>query len=395
MGRQGPKLYGDTPVLDSSLLDWLEASGGAVLLWRSACLRGCEIPTAELLASPGPREWLPRLNLDGFSTPLDRLDPAALGQLGGRVHGSKAECLENVFGKLAEFGLRAGLPALDERALPLMAIFCWQPDWDTTAVYQHAWENLTKTVFAWGLLRLGYSPDPAMKAAIRSHLRDCWKIARDQVFDIYASPAELAGLPKAWLGKPILRQEVMRSYWLPTIQDVFLFANLPPGLLDAAEEQMLAEWVRYLADPRFQALREGYGYAWIPERRTCYSWGWSPHLPGNNGFGDLAGGPVTPLLSRLELLARLPAGRSSAWLGAAMGHLETFRLSSGHFRFPSNYLHEGPGYYVCGYGMGLGENRRNPAWAELESTLRMLHLQALLSQSGDGGSSGFGVEEVI
>ena len=28
------------------------------------------------------------------------------------------------------------------------------------------------------------------------------KIARDQVFDLYATPAELVGLPKAWRGKP-------------------------------------------------------------------------------------------------------------------------------------------------------------------------------------------------
>lgn len=374
---------------DAQLIEWLMRNGGPIVRWRTATELQVGTPpselnalTRELLTVPLVPEALSRLTVGDLAARLDDLDASALGRLGSRVHGSKAACLENVFGKLAEYGLRAGMPALDERALPLMRLFRWRSERADDVVYGNAWETMVKSVFAWGLLRLGYTPDRPMAAFLHDHLGMCYRIARDRVYDIYAAPEELVGLPQAWAGKPILKQEVMRRYWLPYIHDLYVFAHWPPSLRNPAAAQMIDELLAYILDPRFQALREGYGYAWIKERRACYGWGWSPHLPGYGGFADLQKSAATPLLARVELLARLPRGRRSPWFESALDHLEKFRAPDGTYCFPGPYIREAEGYYVSGYGMGLGENRRKSLALEIESTFRMLLIRKI---GGAGG----------
>jgi hypothetical protein len=323
---------------------------------------------SSVIKEPLVQSWLNRLTLGDFPVVLDALNADTLGRLGEMVHGGKAECLENVLGKLAEFGLQAGMPGLDERVMPLMRIFRWTASWKTDATYQNAWETLVKSIFAWGLLRLGYAPDTAMRDFLINHLEICHKIARDRVFDIYAGEPDLVDLPKAWKGKPIIKQEVMANYWLPHIHDLYVFANYLANLLNETTSHLIDDIVGYILDSRFQAFHRGYGYAWIKERRTCYSWGWSPHLKDDNTF-----------VQRLELMARFPRGRNSSWLINAIQSLECFRTPDGRYRLPPKYLREAEGYYVSGCRMSLGENRRRPIGIEVESTFWMLKIHSLLN----------------
>ena len=57
------------------------------------------------------------------------------------------------------------------------------------------------------------------------------------------------------------------------IHDLYIFGNFPPNLLNENTSMMINKLVKYILNPNFQALRDGYGYAWIKERRTCYGWG--------------------------------------------------------------------------------------------------------------------------
>jgi len=350
---------------------WLMQNAGPVVRWRTAtelirdsCYR--KHLTEELISHPAVRKWLERLSLDGLPTPLDMLDAACLKKLGSMVHGGKATCLENVFGKLAEFGLRAGMPQLDQRPLPF-AIFHWEPDWKKDIFFQVTWERLMKSIFAWGLLRLGYPPDEPMQHFMLNHLDTCYKIARDKVYDIYADEDECAQLPKEWAEKPILKQEVMTNYWLPYIHDLYVFANFPDSMLNDITKCKINTILDYVLDPRFQNFRDGYGYAWIKERRFCYGWGWSPHFTKDPS-----------LLLRIELLAHFKHAQESALFKDLLAYLETFAHPEGRYLFPAEYLHESEGYYIGGYGMGLAENRRNPAWIEIESTFRILKIKSLL-----------------
>lgn len=372
------------------LIGWLIEAGGPVVRWRAAReLAGCsscfdqDRLAEDVLAVPVVQSWVERLSLRDLEGRLGNLDESLLNRLGGMVHGGPDRCLENVLGKLAEFGLRTGMPGdagrdLDMHVLALAPIFRWKSDWRRDLLFQNAWETLVKSVFAWGLLRLGQEPDVAMSDFLLGHLDNCHKIARDQVYDIYADETELTGLPKAWAGKPIMKQEVMHDYWLPYIHDLYIFAHLPSGFLHESGLHKLEELVGYILDPRFQALHEGYGYAWIKERRTCYGWGWSPHLPGYNGFEFNRPYHAGMLVQRLELMAHFPVARSSAWFRGCLEHLDEFRTLRETYLFPGNYLRESEGYYVSGYHMGLGESRRSKNGLEVESTFRMLKIRSLI-----------------
>lgn len=377
--------------LDSpSSVAWLLEHGGAVVRWRTMAEIAPETPAPELerlaaalLAHPPVQAWLARLNPGTFPAALDALSPATLRQFGNLVHSSQPEALENVLGKLAEYGLRQEMPGVEERLQPLLKIFHWKPAWRSDVVFQNVWETLVKSVCAWGLLRLGCTPDTSLSDFILEHLERCFWIARDQVYDLYASGNELDGLPKAWAGKPVMKQEVMAHYWLPYIHDLYLFAHLPPDFLDASGEQKLEALLAYILDPRFQALPNGYGYAWIKERRTCYGWGWSPHLPGFAGLDWEA--PETPatLVLRLELMAHFPAACRSAWFQSARQHLEQFRTPSGTLLFPANCLREkSSGYYVEGAFMGLEGRRRHSTNLEIESTFRLAWIDRLSARHG-------------
>lgn len=204
------------------VFEWLLVNGGPVVRYRTARELCRDLPAVELermerelLAAPQVEHWLARLDLGDLSGELDHLSPRALNQLGGFVHGSKPSALENVLGRLNEMGLRAGSPATDRRVLPLMRIFHRQSGWQADTQYNSAWESLIKSIFAWGLLRAGYAPDPAMQDYLISLVDGMHKIVRDQVFDIYADGDELKGLPQAWAGKPIIKQSVIAGYHLP------------------------------------------------------------------------------------------------------------------------------------------------------------------------------------
>lgn len=352
---------------------WLMENAAAIVRRRTALeLMRIEEPIGELthavITQPLIREWLERLDFVRLGASLDQADEESLARLGSMVHGSKPGCLENVYGKLAEFGLSQGIAELDARTRPV-SIFRWMPGRNRDQLYRNAWETLVKTVFAWGLLRLGYPADAGMEDFVLSHLETCHKIARDRVYDIYASGSELEGLPKAWRCKPIIKQEVMRDYWLPYIHDLYVFAYLPDQLRSETINQQIADLIGYILDPRFQALREGYGYAWIKDRHTCYGWGWSPHFTRNATF-----------VQRTELLARFPQAHSTPIFGESLAYLKTFQTENGRYCFPVEFLREREGYYVSGSGMGLGENRRNKSWSEIESTFRMLKILTLLGE---------------
>jgi hypothetical protein len=308
---------------------------------------------------------------------LDRLTTANLARLGGLVHGSKPGAIENVLGRLNELGLRAGIPELDQRMQPLARIFHLQEDSHPGAQYRTAWERLVKSIFAWGMLRAGYQPDTAMQDFLNAHIENVHKIARDQVFEIYASAEELKGLPRAWAGKAIIRQEVIANYHLPLIHDLYILANLPDWLLTESLSQKIDEIVRYTLDLRFQSFQPGYGYAWIKERRACYSWGWSPHLAGYKQLDWQAETEAGMLVQHMELMAHFPAAQESRWFQSGLRHLEWYRTGKSSYSFPVHYLRDQPtGYYVNGACMSLGENRRLRRGLEIESTFRMARIRA-------------------
>jgi hypothetical protein len=376
---------------DISLAEWLMQQGGPVVRYRTAVElldmpSGSEVDrlSDDLLHFRLVQTWLERLNIgDLLKNDLEQnqLTESTLWKLAWVVHSSKNTALENVLGKLLELGLRAGLVEFDRRMQPFDQFFSLKIE-SGKGVLQSAWFSLGSSIFAGGLLRAGYQPSDALCAYLNNHLRAIHRIAGDRVYDIFASESELVGLPKAWIGKPIIKPEIMERYHLPWIHDMNLLAFYPMDLRTVEAQTMIDDIVAYILDPRFQSLHNGYGYAWIKEKHTCYGWGWSPHLPGFFGFGAEKGIYASTQVQRVELMAHFRAAWQSPWFKLALEHLEQFRTDQGSYRFPAEYLREQPdgGYYVTGAYMGLGENRRNRQWIEIESTFRMLKIKRLISE---------------
>ncbi len=310
---------------DQELLEWLFANGGPILRHRVAVDLMPALTRAErqrhlqdALTTPQVQQW------------LDNLSQAHA------IHGHLDIHAENALAKLIEYGLHRGVPALDERVQPLLKRKL--ETWDPLVLYPF-------------LARAGYADHPPVAEWLAFRIEQLYQTARRGNFDFYLSPAETAGAPKAWQGKPIYRDEFGHEagYALPTCYDLYALAYCPPNLGMAHLSRKLEAIVAFLCDPRFQATVGGYG--WDKSHRRCYA----------AGRVFLACVEPVRLVLFLELSARFAAARRSAWYRQGMLTLAHYRTPQGTWRFPPNLLVEKTGYYLYGGAhMGLGENRRSP-----------------------------------
>ncbi|MHB1296039.1 MAG: hypothetical protein ACYC4R_13705 [Anaerolineae bacterium] len=371
-----------------ALLAWLLHEGGPAIRYRTAAdlLPDTPVP-AERDALEGALlqtetvQWL-LAQMDAFG-PITHVDIRVLNA----IHGMKPTCLESVVARLLERGLRAGVPAFDARMErlrqyvdnPLVSATLDDP--------AHAGVESGRAVFialvmASHLLRGGYRSDE-LRAFMERRVDALARLARTRNYAIHLRDDELSGLPKPWVGKPIIRPEMEPTTGatpLPLIHDLFALAYLPAAWLTEDVRHKVDQVVSYVLDARYRALPTGYGYLWAREKRTCYGCGWNFDLPDLGATGPGAQGKV---VQRLELLARLPAARQAPWFQQGLRLLETYRTERGTYCFPSPYLQERKaGYYIGGEYMGLEEGRRTPQALELESTFHMLLLKRTLGEVG-------------
>ncbi len=284
----------------------------------------------------------------------------------GPVHHSKDASAENTLAKLCEYGLHAGLPALDLRALPYCAIGDGEP-------YQ-----ADALILAPFLVRAGYAFEPRVASWIEQRIKVLYEQACRADYNFYMDDAERQVLPPSQqilLGKPkpFYRQH-FNSHWnvlrLPTCYDLYALAYLSKE--DPATRQKIETIVAYILQSSFQDTPGG--YIWNPFLHRAYAAGrvFLACLPREN--------EREKLVLFLEIMAQFECGRASDWFRQGMAHLETFRTEQGTYCFPRHYLSEKVGYYLySGMHMGLGELPRNNHALELESTFRMARLRSLYS----------------
>jgi hypothetical protein len=337
---------------DSELISFLMENSGPILRWRTAmelAPDNLEIDRealyADLLACAEVRRWF-----------------SLLGE--GPVHHSMDSSAENVLAKLGEYGLRAGLPELDERVLPYYAIGEGQPHHD---------EAIILVPF---LVRLGYHDIPQVVNWLDVRIEMLYKLAASMDYDLYMSEAERQCLPPSQRelnGNPKLFYKLQfNNHWselgLPTCYDLYALSYLPKD--DPFLQKKVESTIIYLLKPDFQDTPGG------------YIWNRVLHRPFAAGRVFLACLPTDrepqKLVLFMEMLAQFKSGRASDWFLHGMAHLESFRTRMGTYIFPRNYLSEKSGYSLyAGMHMGLGEWPRDSHALELESTFRMLRLQKL------------------
>jgi hypothetical protein len=339
----------------SKILDWLYENAGPVI--RLRLIREFDMDTtaeertlAEVIDLPETQFWLQNL------------------EISRRVHDAHCDRLENIAGKLYQLGLTGQLNLLEP----------YMDDWK----YRLS-ESLNDTAYFSGYKRamlcacfwmLGYR-HKALRDVARRRLDVLYDFCRKGDYDIYLPENYFGDLPGQRAGKPLVNPDLYPdgTVKLPSIYDMIWF----PMLYDGDPKNRIDTIIAYILQSGYQnGIRPGYGNI-RAGKRHYYGMGWSVHVPGFNGIP-----PADPreLVLYLELLATFAPAIESDWFASAISYLDSYRTNEGAWRFPPDFLIEkgkSGGYYVLGYHMGLGENRRKKIALELESTFRMLHIYKL------------------
>ncbi len=338
--------------MEPSISSFLLTQGGPVLRWRTATELLPDDPRldreallSDLLACAEVRRWLDLLG-------------------SGPIHHSKDASAENVLAKLCEYGLRAGMTKLDERALP----YC--------AVGQEERYHNEALIIVPFLVRAGYATEPSVANWMAQRIEILYEQACRSDYDFYMNETERQCLPPAQKithkSPKLFYQQRFNNHWevlgLPTCYDLYALAYLPKE--DQLTRQKVEAIVTYLLHPAFQDTPGG--YIWNSRLHRAYAAGrvFLACLPQEN--------EREKLVLFLEMMAQFECGRASDWFRQGMAQLESFRTQSGTYRFPREYLNEKSSYYLyAGMHMGLGEFPRNDQTLELESTFRMERLKML------------------
>jgi hypothetical protein len=325
-------------------VDWLFVNSGPILRFRVA-VEFMDVSAQERarllsdsLATPEVQRWLTNLHESRA------------------IHGSKDTHAENALSKLLDYGLDRSIPAFAESAEHLLNCPL------------QLWDSLVLLPF---LVRAGYTDPPRIAQWLTDRFEKLNQTALRGSFDFYLSAEEACGVPKAWQGKPVYRDEFghQAGYALPTCYDFYTLAYCPSTTgtedLSARSESIVA----FLSDPRFQSTVGGYG--WDKTGRHCYA------------AGRVFLACVTPvrLVLFLELGARFQSARQSTWFQEGLSLLEKYWSPRGTYFFLPSLLPEKTGYQLySGSHMGLGENRRSPLALELESTFTMLYINKRMQE---------------
>jgi hypothetical protein len=362
---------------------WLMENGGPVIRYRTATelmppdkSLNIQALQNDLLQSKIVQTWLGH-----FRPPvLLNLKPTRQGEFTRgsiELHGAKDTALENVLGKLTDFGLKRGMPELDNLVVPYL-------EWlnVTSKTYPQylfvIWMRLEVADF---LARSGYLDEPEVLKLIKAHLDVVYQFARKGDHNIYVDPKSYKKMPANFSRHPLINPKLTRGeIKLPMVYDILGWG---PYLKKAgAEDRKKADVViDFIFNVEYQAYPWGYGVMLDEDSGHFWAMGWSLHIPG---FTKSIGGDLEKQLRiiRLEQLVHFKAARRHPWFKAGLEHLEQFRTPDGTYLFPRQYLPEKPAaYWVVGGKYALEESPRNRKAIEAESTFWMAKIQKILTAS--------------
>lgn len=282
------------------------------------------------------------------------------------IHNSFDTCLENWMHKLLSFGVSESddmqLKDINAFILDLIKSSMDKP-----------FENFNAVIAASWLACMGYD-DKAVTDIIRDRVEVIHSFVKENDYNIHISSKGYPSIPKSRAMHPFVDPRLYETgrWKLPTVHDIFAFANLPDELKnDPQIGSKIDDIIEYILDERYQKLYRGYGLMFVPPNKY-YSMGWSVHL--DHFFDADVGAGQDGVVYSMELMSRFKAARKSEWFKKTLLELDSFG-SDGLYRFPPSYLNEGKNkYYVFGGHMGLGENRKSRAYLLLESTAWMLRI---------------------
>lgn len=359
---------------DQEIVQWLMENGGSVIRYRVATELTKDMGQhnhgkliAELLDSKPVKLWLSRCQ--PIATPKHYKYAYYF------IHGSKDMFFENFVPKLVQLGLRAGIPVFDEAT----ATYRERLDEDVDKQYEDPFTLFYLTILATFLAMAGYEKEGAVRTVLNSRLEALYEFTSQRNYDIYVDPSNYPSIPKHYrvnIVNPKLYQD--NVIVLPWIYDVYGFAAIYRKS-DAITKEKIDKIIQYILTPEYQRFPDGYGSIVFSKNRAL-AMGWSVHVPGFFGFQETRSDFIwKSLIQRVALMASFPYARKHLWFKESMEYLDQFKTGRGTYILPKHFLTEGKsGYWVSGQRMGLGENRRNKLWHELESTFWVLKVKSLV-----------------
>ncbi|MCL2050363.1 MAG: hypothetical protein FWG91_01330 [Lachnospiraceae bacterium] len=367
--------------MDNKIEEWLLEHGGPAIHLRLASIDGSKVKSNDVNSIISAL-----VNIDEVHLILNRLDGF---QIPGRdkktleylIHSSKDTCIESFFPLILDMGFKAGIPIFDDKMAYVADIFNYLYSKEDEHDYCYYYAGmLHRFFFMTGCLF------PEVIKSMEDRLNAIHIAAKENILDIYQDESKLPKKPKAWAEVRILRDELNpfklgAEKPLPNIYDLWALAYYTEICTNTEKLIKIDDIVKYILEPEFQKIREGYGLLWAEERRTYYACGWSPTLPlcGSNAC-HVRKAPFL-LLDYIDFMSLFKISQKSKWFHDCLNHLEQFKTEKGTYIFPKEYLHKKyiDKAFLNDSNMSLKRNERELLKRELVSTMKMLEINKRLT----------------
>jgi len=365
-----------------NLENWLQEQGGPAIQLRLCALRDSKKSKEDSAKAYAKavsallkiEEVYYVLNyMDGFNTP-DR-DDKTFEHL---IHYYKDTCIENFFPLITDMGFKAGIPIFDKKMAFVAKIFKY--------LFANANDNVkcyNSTLMLHRFFFISGYLIPEVIESLENRLNAIHKIAKERIFDIYQDNGKLPKKPKQWVNVGVIKEQMnpfnnIVEKPLPTIYDIWSLAYYQHTCDDADKLKKINDLVKYILDPEFQKLREGYGLIWNKDRRIYHACGWSPTLPLYEIEGRPVQSVVYPIIDYLEFMSNFKIAQKSKWFKDCLCHFEQFKTERGTYIFPMDwkYLHKKyiDKVFLSESNMVLKRNERELLKRELVSTMKMVEI---------------------
>lgn len=358
-------------MFNEETINWLIGQGGPAIQLRLSNLQIGKKSKKEIenivLKLQNIEEVVLILNyLDGFKT--EERDIKTFEHL---IHYYKDTCIENYFPLILDLGFRAGMSIFDEKMKFAREIFKYFLL--NSKKYHYCYNLLIQTHKFFQMA--GYTHPEVIKS-LEERLDFIHHSAKEKIFDIYQDENKLPKKPKIWTDVGVIKDEL--SPWnikaekpLPTIYDIQALAYYSDICNNPEKIKKIDDIVKYILDPKFQKIREGYGLLWVESRKIYHACGWSPTLH----FYDNQNGEIY-LIDDMDFMSKFKIAHKSKWFKNCLSYFEQFKTERGTYIFPKEYLHKKyiDKAFLSETNMQLKRKERDLLKRELISTLKMIEI---------------------
>lgn len=322
--------------MDKKIENWLLEQGGPAIQLRMKNLQIGDYSKKEInkivseLLDIGGVEILFHY-MDGFKTP--NRDNKTFEHL---IHYYKDSCIDNFFPLLLDMGFKAGIPIFDEKMRYVREIFKYLISNEGNNCYN---SSLMLHRF---FFMAGYAFPEVIKS-LENRLDFIHKVAKEKIFDIYQDGSTLPKRPPQWTNIEVVKDELNPFHKsvekpLPSVYDIWALAYYSNICDDPEKLKKINDIIKYILDPEFQRIREGYGLLWVKDRRIFHSCGWSPTLP----LYEIENHPVQTVpfsvISYVDFMSNFKIVHKSKWFKHCLSHFEQYKTKYGTYILPKEYL---------------------------------------------------------